>query len=144
MRDKLHAYHFLPPWKVLESETWSVHAGMKLAGNWFCLLHGPTVLLLMDCRVWNRVCLNQLASRCSSPAQNSVVIKLQTLVYDILPLEEGAEKRCSECALLYATCYVRVTACCWYIKYSFKEYAYRICVYVCMIYTHTHMNANSV
>ena len=26
-------------------------------------------------------------------------VKLQTLVYDILPLEEGAGKRCSECGI---------------------------------------------
>ena len=32
--------------------------------------------------------------------QYSVLSKLQALVYDILPLEEGAGKRCSECVSL--------------------------------------------
>ena len=32
--------------------------------------------------------------------------ELQALVYDILPLEEGAGKRCSECGLLHVSTYV--------------------------------------
>ena len=34
---------------------------------------------------------------CISDGINMVSIKLQALVYDIFPLEEGAGKRCSEC-----------------------------------------------
>ena len=37
-------------------------------------------------------------------ACESLHVKLQALVYDILPLEEGAGKRCSECAYTYALC----------------------------------------
>ena len=32
--------------------------------------------------------------------------KVQSLVYDILPLEEGAGKRCSECGLVRVSTYV--------------------------------------
>ena len=34
---------------------------------------------------------------CISDVINMVGIKLQALVYDILPLEEDARNRCSEC-----------------------------------------------
>ena len=37
-------------------------------------------------------------------ACESLHVKLQALVYDVLPLEEGAGKRCLECAYMYAEC----------------------------------------
>ena len=51
-----------------------------------------TLAVTNQCRRFFKLC-----DRLLSPGVDMVHTKLQALVYDILPLEEGAEKRCLEC-----------------------------------------------